>query len=57
MIIKDFQLEKIIKENKKFISILVYGPNEGLVKDQVIKIKQDYLDQGEYEQIYFSGTF
>ena len=55
MIIKDFQLEKIIKAHSTFIAILIYGPNEGLVKEQVNKITKEYIIQNEYEQINFSG--
>ncbi len=55
MIIKEYQLEKLIKERKTFIAILIYGPNEGLVREQVDKIKQNYLNQDDYEQIDFNG--
>ena len=47
MIIKDFQLEEIIKKKNKFICILIYGPNEGLVTDHVDKIKS-YLSNEQY---------
>ena len=56
MIIKDYQLENVIKENKNFTSILVFGPNEGLVKEQIEKITQNYLSQNDYEQINFNGN-
>ena len=55
MIIKDFQLEKIAKENKNFFGILVYGPNEGLVKEQVEKITRAFLIKDECEIINFNG--
>ena len=55
MIIKDFQLEKIIKEATDFISILIYGPNDGLVREQIEKIKHNYLSKDEYEEISFNG--
>ena len=42
MIIKDFQIEKIVNENKGFLPILIYGPNEGLIRDHIRKIKSDY---------------
>ena len=43
MIIKDFQIEKIVSENKGFLPILIYGPNEGLIRDHIGKIKSDSL--------------
>ena len=55
MIIKDFQLEKIIKAHNTFIAILIFGPNEGLVKEQINKITQKYIIQNEYEQVNFNG--
>ena len=55
MIIKDFQLEKIIKEATDSISILIYGPNDGLVREQIEKIKHNYLSKDEYEEISFNG--
>ena len=55
MVIKEYQLEKIIKDNTQFLSILIYGPNEGLVKDQVEKLTKNYLSQGDYEEINFNG--
>ena len=41
MIIKDFQIKKIVNENKGFLPFLIYGPNEGLIRDQIWKIKSD----------------
>ena len=55
MIIKDNQLEKVVKEQAGFIGILVYGPNEGLVKDQIDKIIKNYLVKENYEKINFNG--
>ena len=55
MVIKEHQLEKIIKDSNRFLNILIYGPNEGLVKDQIEKLVKDYLSQGEYEEINFNG--
>ena len=43
MVIKEYQLEKIIKDNTQFLNILIYGPNEGLVKDQIEKLTKNYL--------------
>ena len=44
MIIKDFQIEKIVNENNSFLPFLFYGPNEGLIRDHINKIKKDYSD-------------
>ena len=45
MVIKEHQLEKIIKDNTQFLNILIYGPNEGLVKDQIEKLTKNYLSK------------
>ena len=55
MVIKEHHLEKIIKDNSQFLSILIYGPNEGLVKNQIEKLAKNYLPQGDYEEISFNG--
>ena len=55
MVIKEYQLEKIIKDSTQFLNILIYGPNEGLVKDQIEKLIKNYLPQDEYEEISFNG--
>ncbi len=55
MIIKEHQLEGIVRDSKKFLNILIYGPNEGLVKDQIEKLIKNYLPQDEYEEISFNG--
>ena len=55
MIIKDFQLEKIVHENKGFFGLLVYGPNEGLVKEQIDRVLNDLLSKDEFEKIILQG--
>ena len=45
MIIKEHQLEKIVRDSKKFLNILIYGPNEGLVREQIEKLTKDYLSK------------
>ncbi len=55
MIIKENQLEKIVKDTEKFLNILIYGPNEGLVREQIEKLTKDYLSKDDYEEISFSG--
>ncbi len=55
MIIKDFQIEKIVKENKGFLPFLIYGPNEGLARDHIKKIKSDYLNDVDFEEVSITG--
>ena len=55
MIIKDFQIEKIVNENKGFLPILIYGPNEGLIRDHIGKIKSDYLSDIDFEEVSITG--
>ena len=55
MIIKDFQFEKVIKETKGFLPVLIYGPNEGLIRDHIRKIKGDYLSDVDFEEISITG--
>ena len=55
MIIKDFQIKKIINENKGFLPFLFYGPNEGLIRDHISKIKSDYLSDVDFEEVALTG--
>ena len=55
MIIKDFQIEKIVKCNSGFLPFLIYGPNEGLIRDHIKKIKSDYLNDIDFEEISITG--
>ena len=55
MVIKEHQLEKIIQDSTQFLNILIYGPNEGLVKNQIEQLAKNYLSQGDYEEISFNG--
>ena len=48
MIVKEHQIEKIVRDNKKFLNILIYGPNEGLVREQIEKLANDYLSKAGY---------
>ena len=54
MIIKEHQLEKIIKDSKQTINILIYGPNEGLIKDQIEKLtkKELVISNNKFEYHY-----
>ena len=55
MIIKDFQIEKIVNENSGFLPLLIYGPNEGLIRDHIGKIKSDYLSDVDFEEVSITG--
>ena len=55
MIIKEYHLEKTINEHKNFIGLLIYGPNEGLVKEQIEKITKDSAAINNSELINFNG--
>ena len=55
MLIKDFQLIKEIdKNNVNFKPVLLYGPNEGLIRENYLKIKKNF-DNGTLEEVRFSG--
>ncbi len=55
MIIKDFQIEKLVNGNRGFLPFLFYGPNEGLIRDHIKKIKSDYLSKFDFEEISITG--
>ena len=55
MIIKDFQIKKIVFQNKGLLPFLIYGPNEGLIRDHIGKIKSDYLSDVDFEEISITG--
>ena len=55
MKIKEFQLNKILEDQHKFLCFLIYGPNEGLVRTQVNKIIEYYSKNHEYDKISLNG--
>lgn len=55
MIIKDYQLNKVFSDNKKFLCFLFYGPNEGLVREQIDKVAQKYTSENEYDKLNLQG--
>ena len=55
MIIKEFQLNKIISANNNFLCLLIYGPNEGLIREHINKIVKYYSSEQEYELLRLSG--
>ena len=56
MLIKEFQLDRINVDKSSFLSFLVYGPNEGLVRDQIKKIIHNITSKNEYEVISLIET-
>ena len=54
MIIKEFQLDKIIN-TKLFQSYLIYGPNEGLVRETIDKLYNSFSENSEGEKIFITG--
>ena len=55
VIIKDHQLTKVADENSTFFCVLFYGPNEGLVRDNIDKLTQNLINKDEYEQLNFNA--
>ena len=55
MLIKEFQLDRINVDKSSFLSFLVYGPNEGLVRDQIKKIIHNITSKNEYEELALSS--
>ena len=55
MVIKEFQIKTIINENGGFLPFLFYGPNEGLIRDHIKKIKNDYLNDIDFEEVSLTG--
>jgi DNA polymerase-3 subunit delta len=55
MIIKELQINEIIERKEGFFGMLVYGPNEGLVREKIEQITKNQLVRDEYEQISFDA--
>ena len=52
MIIKDYQLDQYIKsDNSEFIAFLVYGPNEGLIRNNITNIKKLFSQEKKCDEI------
>tara|TARA_Y100000816_G_scaffold128003_1_gene90159 strand:+ start:1832 stop:2857 length:1026 start_codon:yes stop_codon:yes gene_type:complete len=52
MIIKDYQLDHYIKsDNSEFIAFLVYGPNEGLIRNNITNIKKLFSQEKKCDEI------
>lgn len=55
MLVKEFQfLEKLEKQKKGYPPLLLYGPNEGLIRDNCIKVKKLFNKAGA-EMVNFVG--
>ena len=54
MIIKDFQLTNIIDSNL-FQSFLIYGPNEGLVRENIDLVYKKFSDNLDCEKLYITN--
>ena len=54
MIIKDFQLSKTINNNL-FQSYLIYGPNEGLVRENIDTLYKTFSNESECEKLYITS--
>ena len=55
MIIKEFQLSEVIKSGSLPQFLLIYGPNEGLIRDDILKIAQSFRQRKETDEITING--
>ena len=55
MIIKEFQLSEVIKSSSLPQFLLIYGPNEGLIRDDILKIAQSFRQKKETDEITING--
>ena len=55
MILKEYQLHDIIKKNAYPRFILFFGPNEGLIRDNILKICTSFKNNIETEEITING--
>ena len=55
MIIKEFQLSEVIKSGSLPQFLLIYGPNEGLIRDDILKIVQSFRQKKETDEITING--
>jgi DNA polymerase III delta subunit len=56
MIIKEFQLSEVIKSGSLPQFLLIYGPNEGLIRDDILKIAQSFRQKKETDEITINGN-
>jgi len=55
MIIKEFQLNEVIKKSSYPRFILFFGPNEGLIREDIIKIATSFKENIETDEITING--
>ena len=55
MIIKEFQLREVIKKGSLPQFLLIYGPNEGLIRDDILKIAEAFKQKKEIDEITING--
>ena len=55
MILKEYQLDDVIKKKSLPQFLLIYGPNEGLVREDVQKISKAFMNKAETDEISING--
>ena len=55
MIIKEYQLNEVIKKGSYPPFLLIYGPNEGLIRDDILKICSSFKEDLEIDEITING--
>ena len=55
MIIKEYQLNEVIKKSSYPPFLLVFGPNEGLIRDDILKICSSFKEGLEIDEITIGG--
>ena len=55
MIIKEFQLNEVIKKSSYPRFILFFGPNEGLIREDILKISSSFKENIETDEITING--
>ena len=55
MLIRENQLEQRISENTSFINLLIYGSNEGLVRQSLKRVKKILKDKVDFDEVSIEG--
>ena len=55
MIIKEYQLNEVIKKSSYPRFILFFGPNEGLIRENILKISSSFKENIETDEITING--
>ena len=55
MIIKEYQLNEVIKKGLYPSFLLVFGPNEGLVRDDILKISSSFKENLATDEVTING--